>query len=226
MKLILGPNNLSVDFNFTIEEANKLKNIDFDSIGVYFSGGIDSTALLLIILTELKNTDRLKSLPVKCFTICKKDFSLAISTKIIKLIEKKFDIKIEHNNFIPNYLNSQENIRSETIQDLCAKNKNTLFFMGINKMPENDLVSFKHKLKIDYGNEKDKIVFYSPFLYLHKPQIIDIFYKLNCEDLLPYTYSCTIKYQVPCNNCYACEERKWGFDLLKKNDPLNFNSLN
>lgn len=87
-------------------------------------------------------------------------------------------------------------------------------------MPENEIVKFKNTLKVDYGHRKDRFVYYSPFLFLHKPQILDIFYKLGHEDLLPYTYSCTMQPKIPCGNCYACEERAWGFKYLEKIDPL------
>jgi 7-cyano-7-deazaguanine synthase in queuosine biosynthesis len=89
--------------------------------------------------------------------------------------------------------------------------------MGINKMAPDDIRPFKQTLKIEYGNSKYNSYYSSPFLFLHKPQIIDILYKLNCEDLIPYTQSCNTLQVGKCGECYACAERKWGFDYLDPN---------
>ena len=61
MNLILGPNNLSTEFDFNFEEANKKLQKKYNKIGLYFSGGIDSTALLLVIINELIKTEKINS---------------------------------------------------------------------------------------------------------------------------------------------------------------------
>jgi tRNA(Ile)-lysidine synthase TilS/MesJ len=95
MILTLGPANLSTEFNFSIPE-NKEK------IYVYLSGGLDSAALLCLILTELKNTDRLNSTTVVCFTVVKNDGSTFYAKRIIEQIAKLFDKEIQHENNITN----------------------------------------------------------------------------------------------------------------------------
>lgn len=220
MILQLGPENLKTDFHFNIEDANQKKPRFYDSLGVYFSGGIDSTALLLLLLSELKMQGVLKRYPVHCFTVVKQDYSVDISTPLLDAISRKFQTKIYHHNSIANYENKLANIHIRTLLSLYVKHKSMLFFVGNNKMPPESIKKFINVLNTDYGNVQDRVFFYSPFLFLHKPQILDIFYKLNCEDILPYTYSCTVQPHVPCNNCYACEERAWGFEMLKKQDPL------
>jgi len=220
MQLTLGPENLQCTFHFEIEEANKRKPKFFDNLGIYFSGGIDSTALLLLILTELRNTNRLGILPVTCYTIIKQDFASRTVVPLLELFKEKFQIDIKHNNNILNHNNDLYNIRPSLCLDLYLEHKTTIFFSGNNKMPPENLVIFKNKLNADYGYEKDKILFYTPFLYMHKPQILDIFYQLDGEEILSSTYSCTMESPIPCRKCYACEERAWGFEMLKKQDPL------
>lgn len=219
MLLELGPVPLKTTFSFDIDECIKESKRSIDSIGVYLSAGIDSAALLVLILTELKNTNRLDSMPITCYTIDKQDYAVDNTPKILDIINNKFGVNINHQNNIPN--SSRDNITFKTSSDLYKRNKKSIFFAGINKMPSDNIVKFKYKLKIDYGtSKKNKILYYAPFLLLHKPQILDILYKLNCEDILPYTYSCTMNEKIPCNNCYSCEERKWGFKLLNKQDPI------
>jgi hypothetical protein len=218
MNLLLGTGKLQIDFSFSIHDAIGKYKKTFERIGVYFSGGIDSTALLILILTELQLSNKIKETPITCFTIKKNDFAVDISDQLIKLLSKKFNTTIEHQNYIFN--KSQENISISTFVELFRINRESIFFLGINRMPDDEIVQFKNKLKVDYGHRKDRFVYYSPFLFLHKPQIIDIFYKLGHEDILPYTYSCTMQPKIPCGNCYACEERAWGFKYLEKIDPL------
>ena len=74
-------------------------------------------------------------------------------------------------------------------------------------------------MKIDYGFNENSYVFNSPFLFMHKPQILDILYKLGCESVIPYTHSCTQLEVGQCGLCYSCEERAWGFKMLDKQDP-------
>lgn len=220
MRLSLGPENLLVDFSFVIEDANRKIPRYYDKLGVYFSGGIDSTALLLLILSELRDTEQLKTYPVTCLTISKKDFATEKSPIVLRAIEEKFNTSLGHINHLSNYRRDPGTVRLHTTFKYFHNHPNTLFFIGNNKMPPEHLVKFENNLEVNYGDEKDKILYYSPFLDLHKPQILDIFYKLGHEDILPYTYSCTVQPHIPCNNCYACEERAWGFEMLKKQDPL------
>jgi len=220
MNLILGPDNLSTEFDFNFEEANKKLQKKYNKIGLYFSGGIDSTALLLVIINELIKTEKINQIPIHCFTIIKKDFATDNSVKVIEKVKAKFNIEIQHTNYIPNYKNLEHVLGVPLLRQLYLDNIDTLFFTGINKTPSEELVKFKNKLAIHYGYFKDRTLYYSPFLYMNKTQILDIFYKLNCEDILEHTYSCNVHPTMPCGDCYSCEERAWGFQLLNKNDPL------
>lgn len=220
MKLKLGPTELETEFTFDLPAILKEARRSVDSIGVYFSGGIDSTALLVLIIAELKNIEKINSIPIHCFSVIKQDYATIIAPNILNLIQDKFRVYIHHVNFIENYENNKENIHIKTFLKTFIQHRNTIYFVANNRMPPSDIVEFKNKLKVDYGHRKNKVLYYSPFLFLHKPQILDIFYKLNCEDLIQYTYSCTMNEITPCQNCYACEERAWGFKMLNKIDPL------
>lgn len=215
MVLELGPDNLKTTFTFDIFEGLK-KPRKIDSIGVFLSGGLDSAALLCLILTELKNTE--SQLPVKCFTVIKDDYGIEYAEKVLVAINKKFQTNIQHFTNIVNENKNNYNIGKATFIKLYIQHPNTLFYVALNRMPKN--VNFKHKLHTDYGYDKDKKFFYSPFLFLDKSQILDIFYKINCEDIIPYTYSCTSNSEIPCMDCYSCEEREYGFKMLNKTDPL------
>ena len=157
MILELGPVQLKTTFSFDIDECIKESKRSIDSIGVYLSAGIDSTALLVLILTELKNTNRLDSMSLTCYTIDKQDYAVDNAPKILDIVKNKFHVNITHQNNIPN--NNSENITFKTSSDLYKRNQKSIFFAGINRMPSNDIAKFKYKLKVDYGtSKKNKIL--------------------------------------------------------------------
>jgi hypothetical protein len=212
MKLKLGPAQLETDFEFMIPSS-------ISEVAVYLSGGLDSAALLCLILTELKNTQRLELTSIKCFTVIKNDGSMDYADTVVKAISKLFEKEIHHLNYIDNDEDSilKGRVGISTSQTLWkSKGPNTKIFMAINKMAPDDIRPFKQTLKVAYIENP----FYdAPFINLHKPQILDIFYKLGCEEIIPITHSCTSIVVGSCKTCYSCQERIWGFSSLGRDDP-------
>lgn len=227
MKLQLGANtNIATELDFTFfKTTGKFKHIEnhlvghIDKIGVYSSGGLDSTALLCLILSELKATGQ--DFPVTCFTITKSDGPTYYATRIIQKVEEHFGVTVTHVNNMPNdpVPDLSGNIGGNAIQAIKNYAPNMLIYMGINRMAPDDIKPFPQTLKIDYGHQKVNSSYISPFLFLHKPQILDIYYQLGCESLIPYTHTCTVQEVGACGKCYSCAERKWAFDVLGKIDP-------
>jgi len=213
MQLVLGPNSLSTSFEFSIP-------IHINKIVVFLSGGLDSAALLCLILTELKNTNRLETTSIKCFTVTKNDGSMNYSAGVVDLVSSKFDKKIYHFN---NFTNDHESINNGRVGLPAIKNiwslqgPNTKIYMAMNKMAPDSIRPFSQTLKIQYQVSS---YYESPFLNLHKPQILDIFYKLGCEQVILATHTCTVDVLGKCGNCYSCAERHWGFTSLGKVDPI------
>ena len=58
-----------------------------------------------------------------------------------------------------------------------------------------------------------------PFLTMNKTHTVDLFYKLNIEDLLQHTYSCQRGGSLHCGDCHACWERIDAFNQLGRKDP-------
>jgi hypothetical protein len=181
------------------------------------SGGSDSGALLCLILAELQATNRLETISVTVFTVIKNEGSTYYSQRMIDKISKHFGVPVTHINNIPNTepAYSQGRVGINPLITTWSKYQHdTIMYMGINRMAPDDIRPFKQSLNIFY---KDKQLLYkAPFLLLHKPQILDIYYKLGCEDIIQYTHSCTTQAEGICNNCYSCNEREWGFAALGK----------
>lgn len=227
MKLVLGPSSLTTTLDFTIFQ--NIGNIKltagrighFDKIGLCFSGGLDSTALLCLILSELKRIDLLDVIPVTCFTVLKNDGVTYYADRILRKVEERFECDIEHINNIENpFVNILPSLFNDGVMlNIVNMKKNMIFYTALN-LPPVTLVSFNHSSPAAFDenfSKKHHIV--APFRNMHKPQILDILYKLNCEDLIQFTHSCVMQPTGKCDNCFSCEERSWGFGELNKIDP-------
>ena len=215
MHLILGPDGLTTELNFKIPIVT-LKNNKVNRVGVFVSAGLDSAALLCLVISELKATNRLDSTGITAFTIIKDDGSTYYAQRVIDKISNLFGISITHVN---NLLNDTDayaagRVGGGAIRKVYEDTHNDMIlYMAVNQMAPDDVRPFSQTLKIKY-QETD--VFQSPFLSLHKPQILDIYYKLDCKNIIQYTHSCTVQGLGSCNNCYSCKEREWGFSALGK----------
>ena len=101
MHLILGPDGLTTELNFKIPIVT-LKNNKVNRVGVFVSGGLDAAALLCLIISELKATNRLDSTGITAFTIIKDDGSTYYAQRVIDKISNHFGISITHVNNLLN----------------------------------------------------------------------------------------------------------------------------
>lgn len=231
MKLLLGPENLQTEFDFTIWKQvgtltvvnGSLKKID--RIGLYLSGGLDSAALLCMILTELKSINRLDT-PITCFTVNKTDCFNQYSKDVLREVQKHFEIDhIEHvifdnDQITSEWLNPRNEIGPNAIRYVANYHKHMAVYMACNRMAPEEYIKYTTPMLTDHGY-KINGVYCSPFLFLHKPQMLDIFFKLKVEHIIKYCHSCVIQEVGQCGKCYSCEERAWGFEMLSKIDPSN-----
>jgi 7-cyano-7-deazaguanine synthase in queuosine biosynthesis len=209
MKITIGPKHLEREFTFTIPEV--------ENIGIFMSGGLDSSAMLSLILKELDETNRLKTVSLTAFTIEKPTGETKYATRILKKFEDHFQVNIMHVNNIPN---TEEAIRqgrmdSNVIVETC-KQFNGLMYLSGNNMPSSDIKIFKGSLGFVY---RETPLYQQPFLNLLKPHMTDMLYKLGTDFIIPYTHSCSRQLKGKCDLCYSCEERSWGFEQLGLTDP-------
>jgi hypothetical protein len=212
MQLIIGPQHLSRSFNFTIPPV--------ENVGIFMSGGLDSAALLCLIINELKHTGRLGTVQIIAFTVHKPTLEPIYASKMIELISNYFNVSIEHNNNLENKepylsLGRMDPGQVDKVKDQY-KDKIALY-MGVNNMAPASVKQFNGGLGFVY---KETASSFMPFINLYKPQLIDILYKLNVEFLIPYTHSCSVQPVGRCDKCYSCQERAWGFEELGLENPL------
>jgi hypothetical protein len=230
MKLLLVKNTaLEKELEFTVFKekgifklfGNKIQNIK--NIGIFLSGGLDSAALLCLIIKELKHTNMLDNFNIICFTVDKGEGQVIYATNVVKEVSAIFNVNIEHVVFLnEGHTNRPGRIGTDTYNNIADYTSNIIFYQGINNVPPIDIKTFNSTFEgydvteVSYLG-KNTLLF--PFLNLHKPQIIDILYQLDCSSIIQYTQTCTERSAGRCGICYWCEERAWGFKILEKQDP-------
>ena len=232
MKLTLAQNTIlekEINFETCKKQKNTIKNFlnkttqNFKNIGVFLSGGLDSAALLCLIISELQKTHEIDNFKIYCFTVDKGEGQVEYAVNVISEVKRIFSVELEHV-IVPNegYTNRPGRIGSDTYKKISEYTEQIVFYQGINNVPPKDLVTFNSSFEgynvKEVSSLQNKALFF-PFLNLHKPQIVDILYQLGCESVIQYTQTCTERSAGRCGTCYWCEERAWGFKMLGKQDP-------
>lgn len=217
MQLKLGHGPFVYDFEFTIP--------DVENVGLFLSGGLDSSALLCCIIEELNRTNR-SDLPLHIWT-CNKPPDPINGARMVKIISEEYNRKIiYHDNYdVPQEAIAMGIIDISAVKDAYDKFDSIQMYLAGNNSWEKtqwaDLVNLheeEHHLKLPWHYPEHAHITY-PFLNLLKLHTIDIYYKLGKEHLMAYTHSCSKQEAPACEACYSCREAAHGFKMLGKQRP-------
>lgn len=220
MLIKLGSIPFNYKLDFTIPEV--------DNIGLFLSGGLDSSVLLCLIIEELQRTNR--QIPIHIWT-CNKPPDIEVGARMVDIISKEYNRElIYHNNYDVSDEAKKEQVfdfestrhaykQFDSIVLYIAGNNSWEKTQWLDQIPLSyDIESTNTGITLSWSYPEEPHVTY-PFLMMLKSQIIDIFYKLGKEHLMQYTYSCSKQDPPACNLCYSCEEAAMGFKLLGKTRP-------
>lgn len=182
------------------------------SIGVFISGGLDSTILLYALLTYRKNNS--KTFGITALTVNKTTSNL-YSKRILNKLENLF-CSIPHVQDIDNS-GSEAGAVTQAIARMKSDCRFDLIYTGVNANPPERLIKIRGPYpKRPSSNSHKNLVL--PFMNLFKSHIIELAYILRADWILPYTHSCTEVDFGECFQCFACQERAWGFSANNKID--------
>jgi len=190
----------------------------FSRIGVFMTGGIDSTLLMCMVIEELQRLNR-NDIELHAFTVYKPDGPTEYAPRIIKMIEEHYNVKIHHTNNMPN---SEKHIHERCMDPtniqraLDTYDGDLRVYLGANNVPPIAQQSIRHKRTWTY---KERSHYHMPLLTWGKDEIIEKMYDMEIEHLIPYTHSCSRQLEGACGICFSCEEREWGFKRLGRIDP-------
>jgi len=174
-------------------------------IGIFCSGGFDSTLLLYFLFKTIYDND--VNTTVTIYIIPRHDNSLVHGERVVAWIANKFQ-SIEYVNWIvgnpdlPHY----EQVRSGVIESLNGDN--SLLILGDTKNPPDD-TNGPTRIKAQTP------IVYQPFFNYDKRVVIQLAEKLNIlDEIARITHTCTESIGLRCKNCWQCQERAWAFNSL------------
>jgi 7-cyano-7-deazaguanine synthase in queuosine biosynthesis len=183
---------------------------DIKTVALSMSGGVESAALVLL-LQKFYGYDNV--FVFSGHIEGRRAWEAENAAKLSKHIGVKY-FQVIKDNF--QFMTPPENKRMRILA-----NQYTQFdgwFNGANKLLFAPTSILKQEVKDYVRNEK----VYMPFMGLLKQHTIEIFYMLGREDVLAKTFSCTVKGDTHCGNCYCCLERARGFAVLGEKDQATY----
>ncbi len=181
---------------------------EFTTVGLSMSGGVESTALLLLLIQVYGKEN------VHVFTgfisgrrqwESENTFKLAqeagLSPHQIHVVDRKYEVMSPKESY-------DLMIQAKKIVSLDG------WFNGINRL----LFAQTRTKSAEEIKRINKLGIFLPFIRLYKQHTIEIFFLLDQVDLLYKTFSCTVQKHVHCGNCYCCWERVRGFATIDQKD--------
>jgi len=204
-----------------IEIAGVSIDIHEGPLGISFSGGVDSSLLLYILMKHSVG-------PIHIFTCVadnKHRSSMLSSTSVLtKILDSTKNYNIFHHLHFVNSIENLEHLFEPQI-DFIDRNVINILYTGITKNPPLDIqrnfqsisTENNHRHPAIHHNTYEKdFPIYKPFVNFNKKTIAKMYKELGLDiSLLPYTRSCEspTDSQGHCGKCWWCEERIWAFDL-------------
>lgn len=196
MRIIAGlkPYDLRI-MDVNLEDTNK--------VGVAFSGGMDSTLLLYMMLKDKEQ--RNLNTEIHCFTASQ--CGTKLNSQIV-LSQPEFAGKVIH------HLDA-DNQTTEGIKPLMRwlLDAGWTVYGATNATP---LEQIGGRYPIRAAKFPDGNNNHLPFLMMYKYHILDAYYQLGIDHLLKFTHTCTEQEVGDCGLCFACRERQWAFEKLGK----------
>lgn len=194
------------------------------NVGICFSGGVDSTLLAFLAMSQLKSK-------IFLITMSTVDRGLAQHKTTADVIAKLCEIT---NNYNVEHVVACEPDAKNGIKNLFKLPKRLLYqdrivnciLTGTNTDPPSEVTdTFKYTdrsaemiaERLPGVSKPTQLApgWYCPITNLNKQDICKIYHEQGILDsLLPVTKSCGTDYgESDCNECWFCEERKWGLDF-------------
>jgi 7-cyano-7-deazaguanine synthase in queuosine biosynthesis len=180
-------------------------DLQLNNIGLLFSGGVDS-ALLFYLLSKNRQEDNLTLYVIDRYNKPLSHARIVYDLICEKIKTDKFKL---HTLAIPTVENHKEISAASEIIKTTTTHK--MLVCGINKYPSNATIRPRYLASFQ---ETDYVKY--PLKHYYKHNIIDQFYKLGIEDILPYTHSCGLDQSIPCAKCFNCRERADAYNILNK----------
>lgn len=203
----------------------------YKKIGINLSAGTDSALLMFLTCRQLESRPNHSIIPVTGVDI-ERPTNEWNAREIVDLFTEWFpNVNIQpHQVFYYKKEHEKDKARNhkENEMRLFKDEIIDILFHGRTSNPpleeaEKYNLMYKREERRDVeGKERPVFVkrFYTPFDYVDKRFIADLYHRFNLmEDLFPITASCiekakkTDNFTKPCKECWWCREKKWAFGM-------------
>lgn len=213
------------------KDENNIEHVPVKTIGIWMSGGADSSLLAYLLAKKIKEENLDVLLQPLSVRRIPKTWNVIYATNIVDFI--KDQLKVDNILDLKSYWPSldddyQANFKEFVDRDHENFSKNLLQIMysGItSNPPKGELDEESTQTNRDDGQGTILIkddwplrTYYNPFAKINKKTLAKIYDHLDLtETLFPMTRSCegfeqdTKNYTVHCEKCWWCKERFWAF---------------
>lgn len=184
-------------------------------IGVMTSGGVDSSIMLYLL--ALVNRDECGGKhTLQPFTVPRLGGAMEHAPKVINFINSKLGTAIPNVMEVGDTNAPHREQVQLGINDALNVLDVRVVYVGDNLTPPSNF-----QMKGTYPSRNTAPLMYvkRPFMTLFKSHVVDLISQLGVEDILPSTHTCTELTVGRCGECFACDERRWGFEQAGKIDP-------
>lgn len=185
--------------------------------GIMLSGGLDSAALLFLMLKDIH--DRNLAVDLSVLNVPNvNDNAKLYSRQVVDYLENYYDTKINLMNIGDGTLPPRQLI-NQPASEMLNSGRIEMMYSGQNQFPPeaSEWESYKKsvgRFQRRDPNLPDPVRGRFPFIKLYKHHILEIYRMFNILDLAKITHSCTRLTVGKCNECLWCDERSWAFSKL------------
>ncbi len=177
-------------------------------VGLIFSGGIDST-LILILLNRLRKQRNLQITTFTIENICGYDEHVLKILSDPQFFGIKAVTRIDNNRDFSGYIDG-------TIEKILARDDLDIIYTGVNAVPE-ALMTYPHPPRPNFERVAEFKKLRCPLLNLTKDFVVAAYLQiLDAEErrLFSLTRSCTDPDRNNCGQCYQCIEKEWALEQV------------
>lgn len=190
----------------------------YHSIGLFVSGGLDST-LLAYLLHDLSQKKNLNN-NFKFFVVPRPDDSVIHVNRIVDYIGKHFNVGTTIHVVGTGDTHHSKQVTSG-IREAIENYYCDIFLSSITKNPSEKLPNYAYGTFLEpdgtpYDGPIRKKSWHpkllDPFLDYTKEDTVKLIKDYNLVDIMNLTHTCTGSKSIRCNRCWQCCERSWAFD--------------
>lgn len=181
-------------------------------IGLFVSGGFDSTLLTYLIhdIRQKLGTNN----DITFFTIPRYDDSTVHAERIVKFIDGRFNTTpTKHVSVGDPNLHHSKQVLSGIVETLKGTDFDVLLLGDNTVPPEIEVPGGPIRVK----SNTERVI--QPFFDLTKDQTIQLAIDLGLTEIMEMSHTCTESLTLRCNICWQCRERAWAFKKCNYTDP-------